>query len=266
MMATVDVRTDAVRDYHAAREALDENRSLWLADEFTDRRLAAHRRIWKHRLDDAGDRYCLALVAGPVSRCPFTAQVLELPIDVVGLDGPWWDLDSPRRPLPATLPATFVGFDGGVRLEDPPPPAPFPRRPGPQVPAVIDRLFRDGDVTAVCSSLRVGGNPAWLIAYFAAPGTAGPQPPNDWGADHYLGTIDDGLPWPVEAEPEVRDADITPWVEAERLWWIAPGDEQLTLRRGVDDCPYIGLGDDATPVYLGPGEEVRAPSGIPMKG
>jgi len=265
MTPTTDDRATAVNDFHAACEALEQIHALAVANDFPDRRLAAHRGIWKQRLDDAGERYCTALRPVSVSRCPYTAEILALEIDLVGLDGPWWDLDSPRRPLPAALPATFVGFDGAVRLDDPPPPAPFLRRPGPQAPTVIERLLRHGQVTAVCSELRIGANPAWLIAYFAEPGAEAPQPPNDWGADQYVATLDGGMPWPVETEPEMRDANIAPWVEAGLLRWIAPGDEDLKLRSGLDGCPYLGLGGDATHFYLRPGADTPAVRTNPME-
>jgi hypothetical protein len=263
-----DTRARAVRVYHHAWSVTRELAELADAGSFGALRLAVHGEIWLHRLGVAGDVYEGTLSGVAVSRCPYTGEVVGLALDVVGLDGPWWNLDAPRRPPPTMLPATFVGYDGAVRLDPPAPPAPFPRRPGPEVPTVIPRLLDLEDVTAVCSSLWVGANQAWLVAYFARPGTPMPPPPNDWGADQYLGVLPDGsgLPWPVDAGPEVRDPDLGAWVERERLCWIAPGDADLEVRRGLEGCPYVGVEGDAELVWLVDSEPWRASSSVPTGG
>lgn len=260
MTIDVEARARAVRVYHDAWRATRELADLADAGAFDALRLAAHLDIWLRRLGVAGDAYERALLGIAVSRCPYTGETVGLAIDVVGLDGPWWNLDAPRRPLPSVVPATFIGYDGALRLDPSAPPAPFPRRPGPGVPTVIPRLVELEDVTAVCSSLWIGANQAWLVAYFARPGAPSPTPPNDWGVDEYLGVLPDGAPWPVDAGADVHDADLATWVERERLCWIAPGDTDLEVRRGLDGCPYIGLDGDAAPVLLIDGRPERASS------
>ncbi len=37
------------------------------------------------------------------------------------------------------------------------------------------------------------------------------------------------------------DFDLTQWVTRKLLNWIAPGDASLTLRQGIDGCPYLNL-------------------------
>ena len=248
----VEARARALRLYGEAWRVTRELAELYDGGPFALPRVSAHLEMWLRRLRVAGAAYEGTLPAITLSRCPYTGDALTLAIDLAGLDGPWWNLIAPRRPLPVALPPTLVGFDGAVRLEPLPPPAPFPRRPGPQVPAVLPRLLQLDDVTAVCSSLFVGANPAWCIAYFARPGSEAPPPLNDWGADHYLAVLDDGVPRPINGGDETRDADLAPWIERERLCWIAPGDDALEVRRGLDGCPYVGLGTNADAVLLAP--------------
>lgn len=44
-----------------------------------------------------------------------------------------------------------------------------------------------------------------------------------------------------------------------KLLWIAPGDESITLRQGVEGCPYLGLEGPRELAFIKNGK-VRYPS------
>ncbi len=48
---------------------------------------------------------------------------------------------------------------------------------------------------------------------------------------------------PSEHKPVKIDADfdLAPWIEQGKVFWIAPGDESMTLRSDVQGCPYLNL-------------------------
>lgn len=187
--------------------------------------------------------YLAALPRVAVSRCPFTDQVLRIPIDTDGLDGPFWDEMAPVRPLEARpLPSLFA-LTGAVALDGEIPQAPFPCTPGPQVPFVVPRMLLHPDVRAVISQVQVGRHRAFPIAYFADPVPVGLQRFNDWGTNEYSYETDDApeLFDSIDEEDEALDFDIGPWIERGDLSWIAPGDNELSLRSSVADCPFVGL-------------------------
>lgn len=254
--------TLAERDSHAAayRGALVALRGLDRLDAnrvFSARRLESHRELAFASLRRAADDYEASLAPVALSRCPHTGVVLAPRIDVSGLDGPWWNHDIPRRPLPEGLPGTLVGIDGTIRLQGLPPRLPFTVGLGSDAPCVLPRLLGEHGVVAVMSRLEIGHHLAFVTAYFVAHDTVAPAPIADWGTDHYLGIGDDGAPVPVYPEPEERDPDLRPWLASNRLQWIVPGDTSLRLRTGVEGCPYLGLGGDAGPRRLVDGRIIK---------
>jgi hypothetical protein len=194
-----------------------------------DDRTLAHRAI-------AGieDRYRELLPDIAVSRCPVTQEVLWLPIDVDGLDGLWWRADDPVR-RDAHVPPTVIAVTGGVAVvaddaADVAEPA-FRVAPGPSGPAVAPELLAHDGVTAVVSCVPIGPHLGFPVVYFARPeDQAGLPGASEWGRD------------PDAGEP-VRDRELRPWIEAGKVLWIAPFDEDLALRSGTDGCPYL---DDAS--------------------
>ena len=177
-----------------------------------------------------------------VSRCPHTGIVALYPIDVDGLDGPWWRFDDPVRPI-HDLPATLFALTGAVALADPIESPPFLVKPGPGVPYVLPRLLIDPQATAVVSSFPIGDHTGYCIAYYASGPLDTFSAAAEWGTDTWTLRYPQGAAATlemIELESE-RDYDLTPWVAAGRLQWIAPGDTSLTLRSGVADCPYLDL-------------------------
>jgi hypothetical protein len=194
------------------------------------------------RPDDFDVEYAALLPEIAVSRCPHSGQVVTWPIDVVDLDGWFWDYDNPIRRTPA-LPRTWLAMSGALRLNGPVARARFLCRPGPAAPYVVPRILRADGVLAVVSQIEVGPHIGWPITYF------GPKPPgvkleNTWGACEYDVFDDDGswlgwnakTPWPAE-----YDFDLEPWLRSGKLFWIAPADRAGTLREGVRGCPYLGI-------------------------
>ncbi|HEX2850370.1 MAG TPA: hypothetical protein VHN98_07445 [Acidimicrobiales bacterium] len=198
------------------------------------------------RRDELREQYLDTLVDIAVARCPFTGEVVTWRVDVVDIDGLFWDARNPARLAPAAAPPTFVGLSGALRLGDVPW-APFLSRPGPEVPFLVPQALEPADVRAVVSSLAIGSHMGFPIAYFADPKVlplmqSFPRV-NEWGTDRYWVQDASGAwRWGESAEDEASyDYDLARWIDGRRLSWIAPGDASLTLRTTVDDCPYLDL-------------------------
>ncbi|MCB2223777.1 MAG: hypothetical protein KQH83_06335 [Actinobacteria bacterium] len=250
------------RDRHAgayveAARVLAELDRLEASASFAPRRVAAHRALWHARADEAAAAYEGSLPATAVSRCPHTGDVLSLPIDLAGLDGPWWNHDVPRRPLPAGAPATLVGFDGAIAIEPPLPDLPYPVKLGPEVPTVVPRMLEGTGVIAVLSQLAIAGSTAYLTAYYAPQVGPGTPVLDEWGTDHYLGAAPDGRPVEVPVGGEERDPDLGAWMEEGALVWIAPGDHRMRLRKSRRGCPFLGIEGSAEVGWLIGGAVVR---------
>lgn len=200
-------------------------------------RLALHEAMLHERWARAAQAYLDALPARAVSRCPFSGAEVAITIDDAGLDGPWWRYDMPLRPADAA-PPTLIGTMGAVHLTEAVERAPFLAMPGPGAPFVLPRLMAEPSVVAVISSIPVGAHQGYLIAYFA-PAPVPLDPPDTWGAN---AATRPGGGWSQAADDdETYDYDIEPWVKSGRVRWIAPEDATLTVRQGMDGCPYIGM-------------------------
>lgn len=193
------------------------------------------------RLIFARDEYLALLPYRAVSRCPHTGLVALYPIDDAGLDGLWWRYEAPDRPL-ADLPPTLFALTGAVDVVDPIDPAPFAVRPGPGAPYVLPRLLVEDQAVAVLSSLTIGRHAGYVIAYYARAPLSTLCAAAEWGTDRWtltpLQTRKPATIEMIELESE-RDYELTPWIESGRLRWIAPGDDTLSLRSGIEDCPYL---------------------------
>ncbi len=205
-------------------------------------------------------RYTDSLPERPLSRCPFSGQILSLVIDDRGLDGLWWNHHAPKRP-PGRLPATFFALDGALKLEEKPEKAPFLCAPGPDVPFVLPRLLQFTQVRAVVSSLKIGPHTAYPIVYYADPMLYGEKRVNDWGTDRYWeeGNLLPGVFGPGEyisltPDPEEYDFDLKPWIRRGKLLWIAPGDQRLVLHGHATGCPYLDLPGSRRLKYIQNGE------------
>ncbi|GEM31314.1 hypothetical protein NN3_23210 [Nocardia neocaledoniensis NBRC 108232] len=176
-----------------------------------------------------------------VARCPDTDSVVHYPMDVVGLDGWFWEYDRPIRLTPK-LPPTWLAMTGAMRLDEPIPHTERRRRPGPGVPYVIPRLLRESEVRAVLTQVAIGPHTGWAVTYF---GSLPPEVPleNTWGMGCYPVRRDgEWLGWNSHESPTAElDFDLRPWLRDARLLWVAPDDHTVALRDSVNDCPYLEL-------------------------
>lgn len=197
--------------------------------------------------------YIARLPRPSISRCPWTGDVVSHSIDQFGLDGPWWDAETPLRPF-EDLPPTWFAFSGAMAIASPVEPTPFLVKPGPGAPFVVPRLLERDEVLAVVTSVPVGRHQGWAIVYFASGPVPGPRI-DDWSAATYPVRRDDGTwGWSHADEwPSEWDFDLVPWLEQEKLAWVFPGDGTFTLRAGAEGCPYVGLPGPRTSarVYAG---------------
>jgi hypothetical protein len=233
-------RQRLMADHAVVQAALEE---LGHLDVGTDpefhHRLLVHQELYTTYGIDIRRQYQRGLPIVALSRCPLTDEVLHHSIDHHGLDGLWWDYFSPVRPV-ETVPATFVGLTGALRLGGPLEYTPFLVKPGPAAPFVVPRILEAG-ATAVISQVAVGAHVGYVVAYFA------PSPPgitlfDEWGRNDYR-VFDAGVAvaWDRSEDSTAMDFDLAPWIEREQVVWIAPGDEDLRLRSGTEDCPYLPL-------------------------
>ncbi len=87
------------------------------------------------------DQYRSNLPVLPLSRCPFSSQVLYHSVDPYGIDGLWWNYEAPVRPV-ETLPSTFHSFTGALHLVEPVEIAPFTGVLGPGVRMSSPKSFQ----------------------------------------------------------------------------------------------------------------------------
>lgn len=211
-------------------------------------------------------RYLDGLPVRPLSRCPFSGELLAMPIDDGGLDGLWWNNHNPQRPQ-ASLPKTFFALDGALALSGPPEDAPFLCAPGPDVPFVLPRLLQFVQIKAVISALKIGKHMSYPVFYFSEPMLYGEKRVNDWGTERYY---DDGNPVPglltpgqyvhITPDSDEYDFDLEPWIRSGKLLWIAPDDSRLMLHSHVAGCPYLNLPGSRLPKFIQAGavwEDVR---------
>lgn len=187
-----------------------------------------------------------------LSRCPFTGAVWRHSIDSHGLDGLWWDYDKPARPLDEPLGGKHLCFTGAMRLAEPVENTPFESRPGPEIPFVVPRLLDAPFTKAVLSQVPVGRHTGYLVVYYSTQIPPDVLRTADWGTEY--------ANWPNAAgeweasdfydSEDTQDSNLVPWLQSGRLLWIAPGDDELRLREGVEGCPYVGLSGRVIPCRI----------------
>ncbi|NDL67790.1 hypothetical protein [Anaerotalea alkaliphila] len=186
------------------------------------------------RMQELEEEYRQALPLLPVSRCPFTGEVLEASFDVQGLGGLWWLPDNAVRKDEefSRRPSTFFALDGALHVGGPVEAAPFVRFLGPDRPGVVGEVLSRPEVKAVLSTMRVGEDTLWWVAYFAHPMVHEVPRINDYGADRYQVRGEDGFAYfdSYYWSEEDYDFELEHWVREGKLLWIKPGDESLGLR------------------------------------
>lgn len=167
-----------------------------------------------------------------LSRCPICETPLSMPIDLVGLDGPWWWMTCPVELPPEDACEHFRLFQGALHLGT--------RTPsevreavmvGPGAPFVIDRLLGIEGMKAVLSQFRLKtGDTAFLIAYFSEAPVDQSELHQNWRKEKYPIRNEDGEIIGAEYRNDPWNFALEPWIENGTLAWIAPGDSELALR------------------------------------
>lgn len=195
------------------------------------------------RAHEMHERYVELLPTVPVSRCPRTGELWSWRVDVVDLDGWFWQYEGATRRLKENLPLTWLAVTGAMRVAEPVPWTRFVVSPGPGAPYVIPRILEHPEIVAVISQLPVGPHTGWPVTYFGSRST-GETMVNDWGRDMFDSYAPDGT-WEGWSADEVffddMDFELEPWVRSGDLHWIAPGDTTMTPRTGIEGCPYLDL-------------------------
>ena len=216
----------------------------------------------REKLSEMRDHYRLNVPVLPMSRCPYTNQVVYHSIDHYGLDGLWWNSEAPIRPV-EVLPSSFFIVNGAVdlsKIEN----TPFVVKPGPEVPYVVPEILSQPQFRAVISKIKIGDHIAYPIFYFIEDWEKAVEPMNNWGANYWrlldadmqLGYNEYG-DYQEEQEPDYSDDpvedddddeieytydfDLAKWVDDGKLLWIAPDDPTFMIKKGTSGCPYLNL-------------------------
>ncbi|NLO09954.1 MAG: hypothetical protein GX129_08845 [Clostridiales bacterium] len=203
--------------------------------------------VMNNEIQELLESYMKGLPIRDLSRCPFTGEKVSMAIDDMGLDGLWWNYDSPKRPE-NKLPDTWFAIDGALMLKGEIEKAPFLCSPGPDIPFVLPRLLEFIQAKAVISTIQIGSHIAYPICYYADPMLYGELRVNDWGTGRYweTGSMIPELWSPgqyisLTPDKDEYDFDLEPWIKAGKLLWISPDDNSMTLHGHVSGCPYLNL-------------------------
>lgn len=207
------------------------------------------------------EEYAENLPYHKVSRCPVCGEIFELPIDLGGLDGPWWWESCPVD-LPEPVGCEhYQVFLGALNLRGRTPVEVTDGvSPGPGAPYVIDRLIETEGAQAVLSSVTLAtGDTGYLIVYFAEEPIDDMDLHQEWRHEFYSILDEDGEPELAESKLDPWDFDLEPWIIEGALHWIEAGDEALVLNNSLP-CPYSNIDATRMSQVISAGEvELQAP-------
>lgn len=177
-----------------------------------------------------------------ISRCPFCDTVVEIPMDTIGLDGPWWWEWCPVEFAAPDACDHFQVFLGALDLHGRTPPETSNGvNPGPGVPFVIGRMLALDSVKAVLSSFNLAtGDTAYIISYFSAEPLEDKDLHQEWRREFYPLRNADGETVATETKQDKWEFDIDPWINKGKLLWTDAGDGAFALHSGLP-CPYSSL-------------------------
>jgi hypothetical protein len=200
----------------------------------------------------------------PLSRCPYCQAINYHSLDYFDLDGLWWkrpfwgmgwrlagELCCRPRQRHRLCPH-FWTLSGALHFGQRLPSHPLVIYSGPEVPFVMTRLLEQHSMRAVISSLAVGDHTAYPIVYYSPTKPVVPEEFFKEWANYYavlvqengrIAFVEDASyqPWGSTYQSWPYDFELAPWIQRGHLFWIAPGDESLTLRQEPDGCPYLHL-------------------------
>jgi len=205
----------------------------------------AQRQTMSKERDAAVQEYAERLPFVPLSRCPFCAKVLEYPMDVEGLSGPWWFTGPLAQYPPPDGCPHFRVLLGAIdfQLNRPVEAEMVPEvLPGPGVPFVVPRLLKEiPAMKAVISSLMMPpGYTCFPIAYFSEHPVHGAFLHQPWGRQAYQVLNEQGAYEGWSSANDLLDFELQPWIDRGLLLWINPTDTALTLQ-SRPPCPYANL-------------------------
>jgi hypothetical protein len=238
------------------RELLDRFRAAWTllesADERHDNAAAEAARA---TMAAVAEEYVAAVPIVALSRCPFTGEVFETSLDIMGIDGLWWAYEYDYRPYVEPI-DTFFAWSGALQLDGPIPEWSLKSMVGPAAPFVLPRILEHPDVRAVVSSVMIGEHVGFPTVYFASPIPHDLERVDDWGHRFHSYLRPDGSPTSAHSVQTPRDQDfeLAPWIERGKLAWIEPGDLDLSLRSATSGCPYLDLPGERRRRYVQEGE------------
>jgi len=207
------------------------------------------------------EEYAENLTFLDVSRCPICGQVFGLPIDLGGLDGPWWwescPVDLPE-PVACEHYQVFLGaldLHGRVPVE-----VTDGVSPGPGAPFVVGRLLEDEKAIAVLSVVQLAtGGTGYLVVYFSEEPIDEMDLHQEWRLEFYSILDEDGEPEFAESKLDPWDFEIDPWISRGSLHWINNGDSELQLHNSLP-CPYSNTNGTRMSQVIAAGEvELREP-------
>ena len=203
------------------------------------------------KLDVLEKEYLSLLPCKIVSRSPFTKEPYKLSIDIMGLNGSWWDAERPIRATENDI-QSFFALTGSVNISKDIPNVPYLIKTGPAVPWVCPRLLKDERISAVISHLKVGNYDAYITVYYTSDDSIEIERINTWGSDYYIAEDKDGyaLFGNTFDTPEEYDFDIAPWIKKGKVKWIDIADESFTLQDTIKECPYLNLEGYRYPVLI----------------
>jgi ribosomal protein S27AE len=186
-----------------------------------------------------------------LSRCPFTNSIFKYSIDVMGIDGPWWDAERPIRAIENEI-ESFFALTGSIHITGEIPEIPFPVKPGPAVPWVSPRLLENSNIKSVISHIKIGVYDAYVTVYYSKDKSVEIERINTWGTDEYLAEDKDGFAISGSTYDDVEeyDFDLAPWIKKGKLFWIHPKDENFKIQNSTENCPFLNLEGYRFPVLI----------------
>ena len=195
------------------------------------------------KLDRLTAEYAENVPHVPVSRCPICGEPLELAIDTVGLDGPWWWVDCPEDFAPPRGCEHFQVFLGALDLHgrEPHEVDVWGVMPGPGAPFVIARMLSMDGMKAAVGTVPIGANDTgYLVTYFSSEPVAPTDLHQEWRRKTWVLYDAAGQAVGRELKNDPWDFELGPWLEQGKLLWIEAGDGSMKLREGRP-CPYENL-------------------------
>jgi hypothetical protein len=177
--------------------------------------------------------YLERLPRAAMSCCPFDGRPLMRSIDPFGVDGPWWQSAAlAEEPVPCPHFCVLLGalqsgeLDGLLQ---------------PSIPYVVPRLLQWPSTIAVLGQLTFTEVPRiYTIAYFAERRPPPELLTADWPRRNFVYTTQRATNgW--RPASEIRDFELLPWLQNDKLRWCAPGNIALA-QDSPDRCPYLRLG------------------------